>query len=81
MRHLHLLLIPQKHLIDSCQKNCGNMSKVEKQKHAKIIDGLSKPYNSMLINVLKSVNEELTPEKAKELLSMAEDLEGVHLDK
>jgi hypothetical protein len=71
----------QKHLIDSCQKNCGNMSEVEKQRHAKVIDGLSKPYNSTLINVLKSVKEVLTPEKAEELLIMAGDLEGVHLDK
>ena len=62
-------------------KNHGNMSEVEKQKHVKVIDGLSKPYNSTLINVLKSAKEEPTPEKAKELLSMAEDLEGVHLDK
>jgi hypothetical protein len=57
------------------------MSKVEKQKHAKVINGLSKPYNITLINVLKSVNKEPTPEKAEELLSMAEDLEGVHIDK
>jgi hypothetical protein len=51
------------------------MSKVEKQKHTKVIDDLSKPYNSTLINVLKSMKEESTPEKAEELLSMAEDLE------
>jgi hypothetical protein len=31
--------------------------------------------------VLKSVKEEPTPEKAEELLSMVEDLEGVHLEK
>ena len=72
----------RKHLINSCHKNCSNMSKVDKRKHAKVIDGLSKPYNSTLINVLKSVKEEPTPDKAEELLSMAEDLEGVqHLDK
>ena len=46
-----------------------------------VIDGLSSPYNSTLINALKSVKREPTPEKAKELLSMAEDLEGVHIDK
>jgi hypothetical protein len=71
----------QRHLIDSCCKNCGKMSEVEKQKHAKIINGLSKPYNSTIINVLKYVIEEPTLEKAEELVSMAEDLEGVHLDK
>jgi hypothetical protein len=54
---------------------------VDKRKHAKVIDGLSKPYNSTLINVLKSVKEEPTPDKAEELLIMAEDLESVHLDK
>jgi hypothetical protein len=71
----------QKHLIDSHRKNHWNMSKVDKQKHTNIINSLFKPYNSTLINVLKSVKEEPSPEKAKELLSMAEDLEGVHLDK
>jgi hypothetical protein len=34
-----------------------------------------------LINVLKSVKEEPTLDKAEELLIMAEDLESVHLDK
>ena len=57
------------------------MSNMDKRKHAKVIDGLSKPYNSTLINVLKSAKEEPTPDKAEELLSVAEDLEGVHLDK
>jgi hypothetical protein len=71
----------RKHLINSCCKNRSNMSELDKRKHAKVIDGLSKPYNSTLINVLKSVKEEPTPDKAEELLSMAEDLEGVHLDK
>ncbi len=71
----------QKNSIDSCRKNCWNMSKVEKQKHIKVIDSLPKPYNSTLINMLKSVKEEPTPEKAEELLSVAEDLEGVHLHK
>ena len=71
----------RKHLIDSRRKNRANMSDVDKRKHAKVIDGLSKPYNSTLINVLKSVKEEPTPDKAEELLIMAEDLESVHLDK
>jgi hypothetical protein len=71
----------RKHLIDSRCKNRANMSDVDKRKHAKVIDGLSKPYNSTLINVLKSVKEEPTPDKAEELLIMAEDLESVHLDK
>jgi hypothetical protein len=31
--------------------------------------------------MLKSVKEEPTPEKVEELNSMAEDFEGVHLDK
>jgi hypothetical protein len=57
------------------------MSEVERQKHAKVINSLSKPCNITLINVIKYVTEELTPEKAKELLSMAEDLEVVHIDK
>ena len=57
------------------------MSDVDTRKHAKVINGLSKPYNSTLINVLKSVTEEPTPDKAKELLIMAEDLESVHLEK
>jgi hypothetical protein len=57
------------------------MFEVEKQKHAKAINCLFMPYNSTIINVLKSVKAEPTPEKAKELLSIAEDLEGVHLDK
>jgi hypothetical protein len=70
----------RKHLIDSRQ-NRVNMSDVDKRKHAKVIDGLSKPYNNTLINVLKSVKEEPTPDKAEELLIMAEDLESVHLDK
>ena len=70
----------RKHLIDSPQ-NRVNMSDVDKRKHAKVIDGLSKPYNNTLINVLKSVKEEPTPDKAEELLIMAEDLESVHLDK
>ena len=69
------------HLIDSHCKNCANMSNVDTCKHAKVINGLSKPYNSTLINVLKSVKEEPTPDKAKELFIMAEDLESVHLDK
>ncbi len=71
----------RKHLIDSRRKNHVNMSDVDKRKHTKVIDGLSKPYNSTLINVLKSVKEEPTPDKAEELLIMAEDLESVHLDK
>lgn len=71
----------RKHLIDSCRKNPANMSNNEKRKHAKVIDGLSKPYNTTLINVLKSVEEEATPEKAKELLSIMEDMEGVQFDK
>jgi hypothetical protein len=44
------------------------MSDVDKRKHAKVIDGLSKPYNNTLINVLKSVKEEPTLNKAEELL-------------
>ena len=71
----------RKHLIDSHCKNCANMSNVDTRKHAEVIDGLSKPYNRTLINVLKSVKEEPTPDKAKELFIMAEDLESVHLDK
>ena len=71
----------RKHLIDSRRKNRANMSDVDKRKHTKVIDGLSKPYNNTLINVLKSVKEEPTPDKAEELLIMAEDLESVHLDK
>ena len=71
----------RKHLNDSRRKNHVNMSDVDKRKHAKVIDGLSKPYNNTLINVLKSVKEEPTPDKAEELLIMAEDLESVHLDK
>jgi hypothetical protein len=67
----------RKHLIDSRRKNRANMSDVDKRKHAKVIDGLSKPYNSTLINVLKSVKEEPTPDKAEELLIMAEDLESI----
>ena len=70
-----------KHLIVSRRKNRNNMSDDDKRKHAKVIDGLSRPYNNTLLNVLKSVEEEPTPEKAEELLSMAEDLEGVHLGK
>jgi hypothetical protein len=53
------------------------MSSDEKRKHSKVIDGLSKPYNTTLINVLKSVEEEATLEKAEELLSIIEDMEGV----
>jgi hypothetical protein len=45
------------------------MSGVDKRKHAKVINGLSKPYNSTLLNVLKSVKEEITPDKTEELLS------------
>ena len=71
----------RKHLIVSRRKNRNNMSDDDKRKHAKVIDGLSRPYNNTLLNVLKSVEEEPTPEKAEELLSMAEDLEGVHLGK
>jgi len=71
----------RKHLIVSRRKNCNTMSDDDKRKHAKVIDGLSRPYNNTLLNVLKSVKEEPTPEKAEELLSMAEDLEGVHLGK
>jgi hypothetical protein len=71
----------RKHLIGSRRKNHANMSNDEKRKHAKVIDGLSKPYNTALINVLKSVEEEATPEKAKELLSIMEDMEGVQFDK
>ena len=56
------------------------MSYVDKRKHAKVINGLSKPYNSTLIKVLKPVKEEPTPDKAEKLLIMAEDLESVHLD-
>ena len=70
-----------KHLIDSRRKNRANMSRDEKRKHAKVIDGLSKPYNTTLINVLKSVEEEATPEKADELLSIMEDMDGVQFDK
>jgi hypothetical protein len=36
----------RKHVIDSCRKNHANMSNDEKRKHAKVIDGLSKPYNT-----------------------------------
>ncbi len=71
----------RKNLIVSHRKNCNNMSDDDKRKHAKEIDGLSRPYNNTLLNVLKSVEEEPTPEKAEELLSMAEDLEGVYLGK
>ncbi len=71
----------RKHLIVSRRKNRANMSNNEKCKHAKVIDGLSKPYNTTLINVLKSVEKEATPEKAKELLSTMEDMEGVQFDK
>jgi hypothetical protein len=41
------------------------MSKVEKQKHARVINGLSKPYNSTLINMLKSVKGGPTPEESQ----------------
>ena len=71
----------RKHLIDSRRKNRTNMSNDEKRKHAKVIDGLSKPYNTTLIKVLKSVDEEATPEKADELLSIMEDMDGVQFDK
>ncbi len=71
----------RKHLIDSRCKNCANMSNMDKHKHAKVIDGLSKPYNSTPTNVLKYVKEEPTPDKAEELLIMGKDLESVHLDK
>jgi hypothetical protein len=71
----------RKHLIDSRRKNRVNMSDVDKRKHAKVINGLSKPYNSTPTNVLKYVKEEPTPDKAEELLIMVEDLESVHLDK
>ena len=71
----------RKHLIDSRRKNCANMSRDEKRKHAKVIDGLSKPYNTTLINVLKSVEEEAPPEKADEILSIIEDMDGVQFDK
>lgn len=64
-------------MIDSRRKNYANMSSDEKRKHSKVIDGLSKPYNTTLINVLKSVEEEATLEKAEELLSIIEDMEGV----
>jgi hypothetical protein len=57
------------------------MFEVEKRNHTKVISGLTNPFISTLINKLKSVKEEPTPEKAEELLSMAEDLEGVNLDK
>ena len=70
----------RKHLIDSRHKNRANTSNVDKRKHTKVIDGLSKPYNSTLITVLKSVKEEPTPDKAEELLIMVEDLGSVHLD-
>ncbi len=60
----------RKHLIDSCRINHADMSNDENRKHAKVIDGLSKPYNTTLIDVLKSVEEEATPEKAKELLAL-----------
>ena len=70
----------RKHLIDSRRKNRANTSNVDKRKHTKVIDGLSKPYNSTLITVLKSVKEEPTPDKAEELLIMMEDLGSVHLD-
>jgi hypothetical protein len=36
----------RKHLIDSRRKNRVNMSDVDKRKHAKVIDGLSKSYNT-----------------------------------
>ncbi len=62
-------------------KNCRNMSDDDKHKHAKAIDGHSRPCNNTLITMLKSLMEEPTPDKAKELLSMAEDLEGVQFDK
>jgi hypothetical protein len=71
----------RKHLIDSRRKNCANMSRDEKRKHAKVIDGLSEPYNTTLINVLKSVEEDATPKKANELLSIMEDMDGVKFDK
>ena len=71
----------RKHLIDSCCKNCANVSIMDKRKHTKVINGLSKPYNSTLINVLKSLKEEPTPDNAEELLSMAQDLESFHIDK
>ena len=71
----------RKHSIDSCRKNCVNMSDIEKCKHAKVINSLSKPYNTTLINVLKSVKEESTPEKAEELLSIMDDMDGVQFDK
>jgi hypothetical protein len=71
----------RKLLIDSRRKNHANTSNVDKCKHAKVIDGLSKPYNSTQITVLKSVKEEPTPDKADELLIIMEDLESVHLDK
>jgi len=57
------------------------MSRDEKRKHAKVIDGLSKPYNNTLINVLKSVEEEATLEKADELLTIMENMDGVQFDK
>ena len=42
-----------KNLIDSCCKNCTYMSDANNYQHTKVIEGLSKPYNSTLINVLK----------------------------
>ena len=71
----------RKHLIDSCCKNCANVSVMDKRKHTKVINGLSKPCNSTLINVLKSLKEEPTPDNAENLLSMAQDLESFHIDK
>jgi len=52
------------------------MSGVDKRKHAKVINGLSKPYNSTLLNVLKSVKEEITPDKTEELLSRSRSCGG-----
>jgi hypothetical protein len=64
----------RKHLIVSCRKNCKNMSDIDKRKHAKVIDGLSRPYNNTLINVLKSVEEEPPQIKPRNCLALREIL-------
>ena len=58
------------------RENRKSMSKEERKCHATVLNGLSsRPKNQTHVKELNEINDLLTPERAEELLALAEDME------
>ena len=58
------------------RENRKSMSKEERKRHATVLNGLSsRPKNQTYVKELNEINDLPTPERAEELLALAEDME------